>query len=80
MKLPTIFTSCAFMVIASISSTDDGPWQSLFNGKSLEGWDAEDHDECFKVKEGAIVASGPLARLSYVARNDGSSCRSECRT
>lgn len=42
-------------------------WQSLFDGKSLEGWDAEDHDECFKVRDGSIVAGGgPLARLSYV--------------
>ncbi|MFT5095322.1 MAG: hypothetical protein ACI93T_004169, partial [Porticoccaceae bacterium] len=46
---------------------DDGQWQSLFDGKSLEGWNAEDLDECFKVQDGAIVAGGgPLARLSYV--------------
>ena len=42
-------------------------WQSLFDGKSLEGWDAEDHKECFKAQGGCIVAGGgPLARLSYV--------------
>jgi hypothetical protein len=46
---------------------EDEGWQSLFNGKSLEGWDAADLKECFKVKDGAIVAGGgPLARLSYV--------------
>jgi glycerophosphoryl diester phosphodiesterase len=46
---------------------DDGQWQSLFDGKSLKGWDTEDLDECFKVQDGAIVAGGgPLARLSYV--------------
>lgn len=45
----------------------DGEWHSLFDGKSLDGWDAEDHAECFQVQEGAIVAGGgPLARLSYV--------------
>ncbi|MDA0285237.1 MAG: glycerophosphodiester phosphodiesterase family protein, partial [Planctomycetota bacterium] len=45
----------------------DGQWQSLFDGKSLEGWNAEDHSECFKVQDGVIVAGGgPLARLSYV--------------
>ena len=49
------------------SQADDGKWQSLFDGKSLEGWNAEDLDECFKVQDGAIVAGGgPLARLSYV--------------
>lgn len=45
----------------------DGEWHSLFDGKSLDGWDAEDHAECFRVQDGAIVAGGgPLARLSYV--------------
>ena len=66
MKLATIFTSLALLVIASVADADDGQWQSLFDGKSLEGWNAEDHDECFKVQDGAIVAGGgPLARLSY---------------
>jgi len=46
---------------------DAKEWQSLFDGKSLEGWDAEDHKECFKAQDGCIVAGGgPLARLSYV--------------
>lgn len=45
----------------------DEEWQSLFDGKSLEGWNAEDHGECFNVQDGSIVAGGgPLARLSYV--------------
>ncbi len=67
MKLATIVTSLAFLIIASVSSAEDGQWQSLFDGKSLDGWNAEDHDECFKVQDGAIVAGGgPLARLSYV--------------
>ena len=61
-----IFTSIAFILIAPLANAADGQWQSLFDGKSLEGWNAEDNDECFKVKEGAIVASGLLARLSYV--------------
>src|SRR5688572_24696560 len=71
MKHPTIFTSLAFLVIASISNADDGQWQSLFDGKSLEGWNAEDHNECFKVRDAAIVAGGgPLARLSYVGTDN----------
>lgn len=42
-------------------------WQNLFDGKSLDSWDAENHYECFKVRDGSIVAGGgPLARLSYV--------------
>jgi hypothetical protein len=46
---------------------DEGQWQSLFNGMSLDGWDAADLSECFTVRDGVIVAGGgPLARLSYV--------------
>jgi hypothetical protein len=49
------------------AKADDGPWQSLFDGKSLDGWKAADHDECFKVENGAIVAGGgPMAHLFYV--------------
>lgn len=67
MKLATICTGLTLIAIASVSIAEDGQWQSLFDGKSLEGWNAEDHDECFKVQDGAIVAGGgPLARLSYV--------------
>lgn len=65
--MKSVVSSLAFLVIASIAHADDGHWQSLFDGKSLAGWDAEDLDECFKVQDGAIVAGGgPLARLSYV--------------
>lgn len=46
---------------------DEGKWQPLFNGISLDDWDAADQSECFKVQQGAIVAGGgPLARLSYI--------------
>lgn len=39
----------------------------LFDGKTLDGWKAADHDECFKVENGAIVAGGgPMAHLFYV--------------
>ena len=62
-----LFSSLALIAIASISNADDGQWQSLFDGKSLDGWDTEDHNECFKLQDGSIVAGGgPLARLSYV--------------
>ena len=31
----------------------DDEWHSLFDGKSLAGWDAEDHGGCFTVREGS---------------------------
>jgi hypothetical protein len=62
-----LYSGIILLALASIAPADEGPWQSLFDGKSLADWDAEDHGECFKVQEGAIVAGGgPLARLNYV--------------
>jgi len=60
------FLSLPLFVSSSLGDDDDA-WQSLFDGKSLDGWDAADLNECFIVRDGAIVAGGgPLARLSYV--------------
>ena len=40
-------------------------WISLFDGKSLNGWKVGDNASTFSVKEGAIVANGPVAHLFY---------------
>jgi hypothetical protein len=53
---------CAGSLVAA-----DGEWQSLFDGKTLAGWKAVDHEECFQVKDGAIAAGGaPMSHLFYV--------------
>ena len=40
-------------------------WISLFDGKSLNGWKVGDNASTFSVKDGAIVANGPVAHLFY---------------
>lgn len=60
---------CGLLCLSLVSSAmaGEGQWQSLFDGRSLDGWDAADLRDCFRVEDGAIVAGGgPLARLSYV--------------
>lgn len=55
------------LALLFVSPTFADEWQSLFDGKTLDGWKAADHDECFKVQDGAIVAGGgPMAHLFYV--------------
>ena len=44
---------------------DDG-WQSLFDGKTLNGWRASEHAATWRVDGGALVASGPRSHLYYV--------------
>lgn len=52
--------------MARLVAADENGWQTLFDGNSLAGWKAADHDECFKVEDGAIVAGGgPMAHLFY---------------
>jgi len=67
MKLATLCGGIAFLFLVSASLADEGKWQSLFDGKTLDGWKAADHEECFAVKDGAVVAGGgPMAHLFYV--------------
>jgi hypothetical protein len=42
-----------------------GKWQSLFDGKSLEGWQASENKDTFTVRNGMIVAHGPRSHLFY---------------
>ena len=46
-------------------------WQSLFDGKSLEGWRASDAPGTFSVKDGAIAVRGPRSHLFYVGPVQG---------
>ena len=67
MRMRPIFVATVLFLAASSVSADEGQWQNLFDGKSLDGWKAADHDECFKAQDGAIVAGGgPMAHLFYV--------------
>lgn len=60
-----ISSLAAVLMLVAPASADE--WQSLFDGKTLDGWKAADHDECFKVEDAAIAAGGgPMAHLFYV--------------
>ena len=50
--------------LAPVGAADNG-WTSLFNGKDLTGWKANENVETFSVKDGAIVAHGPRSHLFY---------------
>lgn len=41
-------------------------WISLFDGKSLNGWQASENKSTFSVRDGVIVAHGPRSHLFYV--------------
>jgi hypothetical protein len=41
-------------------------WISLFDGKSLSGWQVGDNASTFSIQNGSIVANGPVAHLFYM--------------
>lgn len=41
-------------------------WIPLFDGKTLSGWQANEHPETFKVEDGNIVVNGERSHLFYV--------------
>lgn len=42
-------------------------WQSLFDGRTLAGWEPTSNPESFRVEDGAIMAGGgPMAHLVYM--------------
>ena len=44
-----------------------GPWQSLFDGDSLEGWKAGENKDTFSVSDdGTLIVDGPRSHLFYV--------------
>lgn len=40
-------------------------WKALFDGKTLNGWKANENPETFKVMDGMIVAEGKKSHLFY---------------
>ena len=67
MKNSLLFISFFALVIAcraQQAANADG-WISLFDGKSLNGWKVGENASTFSVRDGAIVANGPVAHLFY---------------
>jgi hypothetical protein len=55
---------CLFL--ASVSVAADNGWISMFDGKTLEGWKANDAPESWTIKNGAIVGDGEKSHLFYM--------------
>jgi Domain of Unknown Function (DUF1080) len=69
-KFTAIFLGTMLMISTSAISAE---WQSLFDGKSLNGWRASDEPGTFSVKDGAVVVKGPRSHLFYVGPIGGAS-------
>lgn len=55
------------MALGSLhAAAADGEWLSLFDGKSLAGWQANESPATWVVEDGAIANHGPRSHLFYV--------------
>jgi hypothetical protein len=67
--LMLLFTSLLLAGCQTTPADDTGSktcqWQSLFDGKSLDGWRASENKDTFTVSNGLIVAHGPRSHLFY---------------
>lgn len=67
MKYCFSFSAAALVVIALSSlETQKKGWIKLFDGKTLNGWQANENAETFTVEDGAIVVFGNRAHLFYM--------------
>ena len=53
----------AWTEVACAESADK--WVSLFNGKDLSGWKANENKDCFRVEDGKIIVNGERSHLFY---------------
>lgn len=59
------------VILPSFAADSKDGWVSLFDGKSLAGWKANEKPESFSVKDGEIVVRGDRSHLFYVGEVNG---------
>lgn len=60
-----LLAATLLLALAPAQDKEEG-FVSLFNGKDLAGWKANESPETFKVEDGKIVANGNRSHLFYV--------------
>jgi len=67
-----IISTCLFLCGCKSAQTakNDG-WISLFDGKTLNGWTANENKDSFKVEDGKIIVNGPRSHLFYTGPVNG---------
>ncbi len=58
----------ARVVALALADADDQGWIEIFDGKTLDGWEASERPENWTVEDGAIVGRGPRSHLFYKGR------------
>ena len=54
-----------YELAAEVNRPTEG-WRSLFDGRTLDGWQANEHHETWRVEDGCITVEGPFSHLFYL--------------
>lgn len=63
---------CLALGLSTVSAQEAAPtpgkdgWISMFDGKTLDGWKANERPDSWKVVDGAIVGDGPASHLFWM--------------
>jgi Domain of Unknown Function (DUF1080) len=60
-----IVLGMALVPVAAFAQQKPGEWISMFDGKTLDGWEANERPESWTAKDGAIVGDGEASHLFY---------------
>jgi len=64
--VPVVVAVAALACVAPTSSGEEAGFDSLFDGRSLAGWQANENAASWQVADGVIVCHGPRSHLFYV--------------
>jgi hypothetical protein len=73
--LAMLLTASAAASSWARETSEPADWIPLFDGKSLNGWKASEHEASFKVVDGEIVAHGERSHLFYTGPVHGADFR-----
>ena len=67
-RVRNFFTFFSFSVMVFIFSgcAKKGDWIPLFDGKTLDGWQASENESSWKIQDSALVTNGVRSHLFYV--------------
>lgn len=54
---------------AAVAQDGQSDWTELFDGKTFDGWKANENPDSWKIENGALVAHGPRSHLFYVGED-----------
>ena len=61
-----------FALIPSNLVSAQTQWQTMFNGKNLDGWRINESPDSFKVEDGCLVVEGPRGHAFYTGEDEKS--------